>query len=826
MAPKTPKGRKTDGETLAQGRDRMAAASPAERTGEKRMIAKMSGTECRAKLTAMGVDHTGITCLGAVRMVLSHRMGLGATPEKVWTPKAIHFAVREMFKQTATEGELKGKLGRALLKKLIAEDGDNAEKVNKVLDYGEDKFSFGKLSPGARRKWAELCAEEERKAKEKRPAGKDESTTDVDKETSPPGPKKQKGPEPSTTNVWFQAGADLGTIYAEFESRSENATLTNDPKGWEQLFNRAAATEYDGTGVHFFTTTVQILQRQPKINEIDTLGYGVVAAEAGEDEYAYEWLCGMYSELVDRMGSGRTMAQLRLSNLTRKAIAGGGNKPARPQDLACLFLQIMAAGDRHCLKRPFKEGNRASIGSSSGEMATEDENVVMSEEAIQAVVGEIYKGAAHGVQRKTVERAIRAQAAQAGPTFTGKQLAYFNNFTGKTRGVGMSGSDGGHYYQTLGCKIAGAHLSLAAECIVDAKVSRETLQELNLLGEDGKRLVHSLALRDFAGKGYRTSRLIPKVAGITAAVLRQIEDGFGSFENCERRPAKDELSTVESDVFLYVHTRTALERMQILDTCTADPGFRDRICFWLEEMQGMQASKVPYSMIANELGGLLAAAQRQRMEEISFGVAGGIDNEGLCLSFRPTREITAGEQRLMGITRSDFMHNQALMVRMFNEAAQRGLVTPPVPQQHQRGGSQQQPKHQQRQYNDQLADRNRSRNDRRREAASRNNGDKPKVTVVKKEQTPPKDSKPSGGGRNPYDLVPQAQWARAFKDESDKDGTVLCWFHNHRMGGCSGGYSGKCIFSHERRPKMYNDKAWDDLTEAEQAKIVAHVVKA
>jgi hypothetical protein len=79
-----------------------------------------------------------------------------------------------------------------------------------------------------------------------------------------------------------------------------------------------------------------------------------------------------------------------------------------------------------------------------------------------------------------------------------------------------------------------------------------------------------------------------------------------------------------------------------------------------------------------------------------FGVAGGIDKEGLCLSSRPTREILAGEQRLMGITRSEFMHNQALMVRMHDEAAQRGLVTPPLSQQQHKGGSQQQSPFQQR----------------------------------------------------------------------------------------------------------------------------------
>lgn len=100
------------------------------------MIAKMTGAECRAKLTALGVDVAGITCLGTLRVVLSHSVELGVTPQKQWTPKAVHFAAREMFKTDATETELKGKPGTALLAKLLAEDGDDGEEVNNQQEAG------------------------------------------------------------------------------------------------------------------------------------------------------------------------------------------------------------------------------------------------------------------------------------------------------------------------------------------------------------------------------------------------------------------------------------------------------------------------------------------------------------------------------------------------------------------------------------------------------------------------------------------------------------------------------------------------------------------
>ena len=120
----------------------------------------------------------------------------------------------------------------------------------------------------------------------------------------------------------------------------------------------------------------------------------------------------------------------------------------------------------------------------------------------------------------------------------------------------------------------------------------------------------------------------------------------------------------------------AIDKMRILDTCTLDPGFRDRLIFWQEELQGIQACNVPSSMVAGELGGLLAAAQRQRQTEISFGVEAGMEDDGLCLSFRATKAITAGEQRMLSYTRQQFKHEQTMMARMLAEACSSGMMTP------------------------------------------------------------------------------------------------------------------------------------------------------
>jgi hypothetical protein len=81
-------------------------------------------------------------------------------------------------------------------------------------------------------------------------------------------------------------------------------------------------------------------------------------------------------------------------------------------------------------------------------------------------------------------------------------------------------------------------------------------------------------------------------------------------------------------------------------------------------------------MVETELGELLAAAQMQRQAEVSFGVEVGILEESSSLSFRVTKEITAGEQRLLGCSRQQFKHEQTMMARMFDVACRDGVVTP------------------------------------------------------------------------------------------------------------------------------------------------------
>jgi len=157
MAPsRSPKGKKTDGESVKEALERLRAASPAERAGEKASMATWSGTQCKTKLQALGVDTTGFSDTNLFRMMLSHTLDLGVTPKSTWSPKAVRYAVREMFKQPATDNELKGKAGKAFLAKLIAEDGDGGEKVNRELDYdgtagggGRRRIRRGKAEPRA-----------------------------------------------------------------------------------------------------------------------------------------------------------------------------------------------------------------------------------------------------------------------------------------------------------------------------------------------------------------------------------------------------------------------------------------------------------------------------------------------------------------------------------------------------------------------------------------------------------------------------------------------------------------------------------------------------
>lgn len=78
---------------------------------------------------------------------------------------------------------------------------------------------------------------------------------------------------------------------------------------------------------------------------------------------------------------------------------------------------------------------------------------------------------------------------------------------------------------------------------------------------------------------------------------------------------------------------------------------------------------------------------------------------------------------------------------------------------------------------------------------------------------------------NPFDVVPKDKWTKAYYDEKGDDGNGLCWFHNNRPGGCSGGFNGQCDWSHDKRPADYHGKHWADLSDDERKLIIAKVGK-
>jgi hypothetical protein len=283
----------------------------------------------------------------------------------------------------------------------------------------------------------------------------------VDEEVDAPKPKvrvpidedqaqsPKKKPRPSMEGGgegprdWCHDSVNLATEHAKFRSSEDEITLAAEPRGWEQFLNKAAARQFNA-GVHFYTRVVQLLRRNDKMKALDQLGHGDVAAEDGQQEHAHEWLCSVCVDLVARMGSGRSLKQLGLTNIARKAMAGGGHGPAKPHDLACLFFQLMAAGDRHLERIPFRKGCKPTCSSSGGDTDVA-KDVTLPEGEIETLIDEHFKGAAHGVKRATVARAVRAQAAQAGPDFQGMQLTHFNNFTGKARGGGSKELEAGQH---------------------------------------------------------------------------------------------------------------------------------------------------------------------------------------------------------------------------------------------------------------------------------------------------------------------------------------------------------------------------------------------
>jgi hypothetical protein len=110
--------------------------------------------------------------------------------------------------------------------------------------------------------------------------------------------------------------------------------------------------------------------------------------------------------------------------------------------------------------------------------------------------------------------------------------------------------------------------------------------------------------------------------------------------------------------------------MRILGVPVLDLGFSEQLLWWAEELPGVQATNVPFCLVAAQMGTLVITSQIQRAQCMGFGINPSWDS----LSFRTTPEIEEGKRRLLNHAQGQFQHDMVVMRRFLASRSPAGQI--------------------------------------------------------------------------------------------------------------------------------------------------------
>jgi hypothetical protein len=362
-------------------------------------------------------------------------------------------------------------------------------------------------------------------------------------------------------------------------------------------------------------------------------------------------------------------------------------------------------------------------------------------------------------------------------------------------------SQSGDYQVVPGFRKATAHGTMSLECLFAATRSAATASAANLHNDSGSQLTHALAQRQFANGKWKSSRLVDNIDGTapdSAAARAATSKGFGPYENCETPSGiMRDTGTPATDWILHVAAGSSVVRMRTLDVPALDLGFSEQLLWWAEELPGIQATNVPFCLVAAQMGQLLITAQIQRAQAMSFALNPTWDS----LTFRTTPEIEEGKRRLLNHAQGQFQHDMASMQRFLASRSPAGQIPNEPP------AAKVLP----------VADGGGRAGTPRAAGRVKEPVKRKPLSVTKKELATPGTIK----AHNVYRDIRRIKWDLTYNSEKDSDGKSPCWHYSNRTQGCTHGAD--CKLSHTKRPADYGGQHWDSLTEPQKATIAAKV---
>jgi hypothetical protein len=465
----------------------------------------------------------------------------------------------------------------------------------------------------------------------------------------------------------------------------------------------------------------------------------------------------------------------------------------------------MKAAHEHQKARPFQNGNTAA-----GRTKTVPAHFPISEETVQRLTTSVSKVAPRGVQRETIETAVRNVATNKGASLRDKQIASIKSLGGKLKDDECKEVTEGQYVILSSKQQALAWMSLSTQAAHEAVITTGNAIYLNLDTDDMVSCVHALATRQFTSKPFFVHRFVPRVPGApTIAVLKK---GFGELDCCKFDASLNASSSEVDDRVIYPWLRRALENMIVLDVPSLDVGFANMLQWFVDHLVTLEVNGVPLCLVTREIAKSMAAAQRERVQSLAFPT-NRLEEE--LLTYHEPDVRVAAKMKLLQWSREEQAVAEVQWIRGYEMAVKAGVITPGATRTPDKQGAGN--KQQKSQRNGQTGGGKRARG----EDAAQTPAKTPKGKGKGGKGTPraPRsDDRLPSVAHDPFGMDKNA-WRELYTAGSD---TNLCWFFSNAQRGCT---RKGCSYTHSY-PDAYNSHPFAELSDALQSTVLAKSVSA
>ena len=602
----------------------------------------------------------------------------------------------------------------------------------------------------------------------------------------------------------------------------QNFNLSNQSDGWKTVLNVDMIPEIvpeshpiaELRGLEFYTAAAIMVSKQERIRQRDHSGLRDLAIIPGYQRMALEWLDSLYREGYSLLGDSPNFNQLRFSVAAQQSLAGAGHTPPDPVSLATFFTQLYQAGtqlaaplwgtdNRKLQPHPLDPHgwNNQANGSNGHHNGTRTRtgwegksylSVPIDEEVLQGILTTASNAAPIELDRRILDRAVRAVASKPGETFRDKQIwglkaLSYNMRAPRAVDNTVWGQSESYIPSETTTQARKAAVSLCVEALASARATKGNVNYLNTSTEPVQKCILATILRSFASKEFQLHHLVPKIPGVPEEA--KLKEAFGEAQECRMDASSTAGSNEADDRLYYPWLRYAIDTLTIIDVPSMDFGFVTSMKFFSENVSTFESNGTPLSLVTRAICKVMISAQRQREQALNYD-----KSDDLVLTYVEPDWVTDAKSKLLQWSRES-QADEMVKFRRYMEAAG---FSPSAGSNSQRMGE-------------------------------RNKGPTQQtssVTFASVEKSRPKklsltsENKTGSGPMSQLNDMDKDKWVKDYGNVTVNGRKVkICWWHANRKGGCA--KESSCPNNHSHYPTQYGGLPFARLKIDEQKSIMS-----